>query len=100
LDKRPSIPLAGRFYFLLCVYAVLRAQFEKLHQDFNADGTTTIFPFPVICNMGAPYSMDGKDCALLSVRVVLRIAPGLDGTTGEKRRKDWGFEIGSWERRA
>jgi len=32
--------------------------------------------------------------------VILRIAPGLYGTTGEKRRKAWGFEIGSWERRA
>jgi hypothetical protein len=62
---RPSIHLLGRFYFLLCVFAVLRAQFEKLHQAFNADGTTTIFPFPVICDMGAPCSMDGKDCAFI-----------------------------------
>jgi hypothetical protein len=65
---RPSIHLLGRFYFLLCVFAVLRAQFEKLHQAFNADGTTTIFPFPVICDM---ILWMARIVLLLLVRVVL-----------------------------
>jgi hypothetical protein len=89
---RPSIPLAGRFYFMLCVFAVLRAQLEKLDQDFNVDGTTTIFSFPVICDMGAPCSMDGKDYAFIAGESGFANCTWIIWNNWrKKRRKDWGL---------
>jgi len=77
---------------MLCVFAVLRAQFEKLDQDFSADGFTTIFPFPVICDMGAPCSMDGKDYAFIAgASGFCELHLNYVEQLAKKRRKDWGL---------